>query len=294
LKEEQVTSEIEEIDQKLVVLREQIDRVNAGARICIEKRDELNGKFKKYRSHVQELEDERNGLNEKVRMLKLQRDATRAKTGSIVEEINVRRRKIEELKKKKPRRSRQQLEKELQKIEWTIQTTSLDQEEEKRLVEEVKKLEPQLQVYRKIEQHTKNIADLRRELKTIGTNANACHEELMATAQKSQNLHLNLVAKIDESKRVKAEADTLHTTYLQTRREAQHLYQEMKYLVERKKTLEDTKQEEDQNRRKIAEKNLKEKLESQARQRLQQGEKISWQEFQLLEEDGAQDSDTQN
>ncbi len=294
MKDRQETNEIAEIDQKLGKLREQADKINAETRVCIEKRDKLNEQFKTYRTQIRELQNERNSLNEKVKTLKQQRDAARANNGSIIEEIKARRSKIEELKKKRPRIARQQLEKEFQETEWTIQTTSLDIKEEKRLVEEVKQLELQLSIYRKIEQQSKKIGELRKELKTLEANANAYHEELVNTAQKSQNIHANLIAKINESKNIKDGADILHSTYVQARKQAKPLHEEIKSLSEHKKKLENAVREEDQSKRKLVEKNLKEKLGSQARQKLQQGEKISWQEFQLIEGDDSKDSDTQN
>lgn len=288
--DQQEATEIAEIDQKLGKLRDQADKINAETRVRLEKRDKLNEQFKTFRGQIRELQDQRNSLNEKVKNLKQQRDAARANNGSIIEEIKARQGKIEELKKKKPRIPRQQLEKEFQETEWTIQTTSLDLKEEKRLVEQVRQLELQLNIYRKIEQQNKRIGELRKQLRTLQANANAHHEELVNTAQKSQDLHTNLIAKINESKNIKAEADALHATYVQARKQAKPLYEEIKQLSEQKKKLENTLREEDQSKRKLVEKNLKEKIGSQARQKLQQGEKISWQEFQLLDGDDSQGS----
>jgi uncharacterized coiled-coil DUF342 family protein len=294
LKDQQEANEIAEIDQKLGNLREQVGKINAETRVCLEKRDKLNEQFRTYRAQIHELQNERNSLNERVKTLKQQRDAARTSNGSIIEEIKVRRSKIEELKKKKPRIARQQLEKEFQETEWTIQTTSLDLKEEKRLVEEVKQLEQQLSIYRRIEQQSKKIGELRSKLEAFKANANVYHEELVTTAQKSQDLHINLIAKINESKKIKAESDNLHAMYVQGRARAKPLYEEIKRLSEQKKKFEITMREEDQGKRKLAEKNLKETLGSQARQKLQHGEKISWQEFQLLEGDDSQSSDTQD
>jgi uncharacterized coiled-coil DUF342 family protein len=294
LKDQQEANEIAEIDRRLVNLREQVGKINADTKVCLEKRDKLNAQFRTYRAQIHELQKERNSLNERVKKLKQQRDATRASNGSIIEEIKVRRSKIEELKKKKPRIARQRLEKEFQETEWTIQTTSLDLKEEKRLVEEVKQLEQQLSIYRRLEQQNKKIGELRNKLEAFEANANVFHEELVTTAQKSQDLHTNLIAKINESKKIKAEADTLHATYIQLRAKTKPLYEEIKGLSEQKKKFESTMREEDQGKRRLAEKNLKEALGSQARHKLQHGEKISWQEFQLLEGDDSQSSDTQD
>ena len=82
--------------------------------------------------------------------LKKQRDEIRAKATPIIEEINVRREKIAEYRKKVPRESQQDLQEELDAIEWKIQTTSLDLQEEKRLIETVKELEIHFALIKKL------------------------------------------------------------------------------------------------------------------------------------------------
>ena len=44
----------------------------------------------------------------------------------------------------------------------------------------------------------------------------------------------------------------------------------------------------------LEEQTLKEKLGAVAREKLQRGEKLSWNEFQLLADDKSEDADTQN
>jgi uncharacterized coiled-coil DUF342 family protein len=294
LTEQQKTNQIAAFSKQIATLRDQINKTNAETQVHIEKRDKLNKQFKKQRSEIHALENERNSLNEKVKTLKQQRDTARARKRTLIEEIIVRSKKIAELKKKKPRKSRSQLDKEIQDIEWKIQTTPLDLQEEKRLVEEIKQLEPQLNIYKKIEQQNKKIAELRKELETLEAKANEHHHELIATAQKSQEFHAIIVTKISEAKNIKREADRLHGAYIQAKEQAKPLYQEMKELTEKKKKLQDATREEDKKQKETAEKNLKEKLESQARDKLQRGEKLSWDEFQLLADDDSQDPQTQD
>jgi len=291
---QQKTSEVAAITQQLAALKEQANKENAETRIHIEKRDKLNAQFKKLQQEIYALKTERDSLNEKVRTLKQQRDDTRTKIRTNIEEIRAHSQKIKDLQKKTPRASHQELKKELEDIEWKIQTTSLDLQEEKRLVQNVKQLETQLNVYKKIEQQTKKIDALRKELKTLETNADASHQNLTARAQKSQEIHANMLAKINESKNIKREADGIHNAYVQAKEQAKPLHEEIKRLTEHRKKLQDAIQEEDENRRKTAEQALKEKLESQARNKLQRGEKLSWNEFQLLADDKHEDTRTQD
>lgn len=283
--EQPKTNELAMLTQQIASLREQIDKANAETKTPIERRDRLNEKFKKLRQEINELQSTRDNLNAKVKTLKQQRDGARTKIKAYIEEVKAHNQKIAELKEKPPRTSRQELQKEFDDIEWKIQTTPLDIKEEKRLIENVRQLETQLNIYRKIDQHIKKITEIRKELEPLETNADAAHQELTATAEKSQEIHAKMIAKITESKDIKAEADSLHAVYVQAKEQVKPLQEEFKKLTEQKRKLQAAVREEDAKRKKDVEQALKEKLETQARNKLQRGEKLSWDEFKMLTAD---------
>jgi uncharacterized coiled-coil DUF342 family protein len=288
------TDEIAAIDKQLATLRDQLGKADIEAKSHIEKRDKLNEQFKKLRNETTALKTERDSLNEKVKTLKQQRDSAREINGKIIEEIKTRSQKIKELKEKTSRKSHAYLEKELQAIEWKIQTTTLDLKDEKRLVEEVKQLETQLSVYRKIERQNKKITELRKQLKTLEANADAAHQELVVVAQKSQELHGKMMEKIEQSKNIKTEADSIHALFIQVREQTKPLREDIKKLSTQKRTLQEARRLEEESKKKVAEQALKENLGSQARSKLARGEKLSWHEFQLLAEEDERDSETQD
>jgi uncharacterized coiled-coil DUF342 family protein len=289
LTEEQKTNELAMINQRLAALREKISNANAETQKHVEKRNKLNEQFNKIRLEIHGLRNERDDLNEKVKTLKRQRDEARAKINGDIEEVKAHSQKITELKKKTPRVSRRELQKEFDDIEWRIQTNPLDMEEEKRLVENVKQLETYLNVYKKIDQHAKKMAELRKELEMLEATAESAHQELTETAERSQAIHAKMMVKINESKSIKAEADSLHGAYVQAKEQAKPLHEEFKRLTEYRKKMRDAVREEDDKRKKNAEKALKEKLEAQAKNKLQRGEKLSWDEFKLLADDESED-----
>ena len=163
-------------------------------------------------------------INEKVKLLKQQRDAIRAKATPIIEQINARKEKIAELKKKVPRESQQDLQQELEAIEWKIQTTSLDLQEEKRLIENVKELEILLSAYKKIDAQNKKIKDLIIQRKAIEDEADVFHNELTDLAKKSQDLHTKMIEKVNAVKISRAQADGLHQAYVKTKEDIVQMY----------------------------------------------------------------------
>lgn len=283
MSDQRKTQKIEELSQKLSELKEQRNKLNAEAR---EWADKLNEQFKGLRVEALGLKNERDKLNERVKELKQQRDGTRTEFHEKIEEIRKINQEIKALAKKEPSRSVQNLQREFESIEWKIQTSSLSLKEEKELVERVKQLETQLNVYRKLDQLNQKIIELKAELKALETKNRLFHEKLTETALKSQQIHEKMLEKIDASKKLKTEADSLHKLFLQTRERAKPIQEEILEISNQIRWLkEEVQREEDKEKKKIEEA-LREKLEKQAREKLRRGEKLTWEEFQLLAEKG--------
>ena len=92
-------------------------------------------------------------------------------------------------KKRLPRESQQDLQQELEAIEWKIQTTSLDLQEEKGLIENVKQLETLLSAYKKIDAQNKKIKDLIFSVESLKMKPMYFIRNLTELAKKSQDLH---------------------------------------------------------------------------------------------------------
>ena len=295
MKEQQKTSQLTNINQQIEKLRLQTNEANVQIKKFIEKRNQLNDQIRKSRQEIAELKSERDALNEKVKLLKQQRDYVRSKSTAIFDEVNTINQKISELKKKVPRQSQRDLQEELEAIEWKIQTTSLDLQEEKRLIENVKQLEIQLSSYKKIDVQNKKIKELLTQHRTFEAQADAFHKELTDMAKKSQELHANMIEKINTLKTNKTEADSLHQAYVKTKEQTAPLYEQIRQLTEQMKDLKVSIKEDDKAKRMVTEQAIKEKLGSEARDKLQRGEKLSWNEFQLVMGDNVEDdSETQD
>lgn len=283
-------SEFASISKQVSALREQVKNANADIRSHVEKRDKLNEKNKKLRREIRKFKNERDTLNEKVKTLKQQRYEARLKIRAHIEEIKVHNQKITYLKKKTSRESRRELQKEFDAIEWKIQTTSLDKEEEKMLMECVKQLETQLSIYKKIDQHVKKNSELQRELEAFEATTDAAHQKLTEIAERSQDIHAKMIAKIAEYNDIKAEADGLHCNYIQAKEHVKAIREKIEKLVEQKQKLQAAIREEDKKRKKRVEQAIKEKIGSQAKGKLERGEKLSWNEFKMLLDEESEDS----
>jgi uncharacterized coiled-coil DUF342 family protein len=310
MSEQQKPIKIEDLNQQIEKLREQTNTADAQITKFIEQRNELNDKVKQTRQEIDELKTERDSINEKVKLLKLRRDEIRAKTIPITEKINSIKEKIDELKKKVPRERQQDLQEELNAIEWKIQTTTLDLQEEKGLIENVKELETLLSAYKKIDAKYEKAKELMAQRQAIEAEADVIHNELTDLAKKSQEIHARMIEKVNNAKVSKAQADSLHQAYVKAKEDILGFQVKIAELTGQIRGLRAVMQEEDKARRlaaqqaykerQLADKErqqadkekqqvvkekqqaIKEKLGAEARDKLQKGEKLSWNEFQLV------------
>ncbi len=303
-------SQITNINKQIDKLKQQTVETNAQIKKFIEKRDQLHEKVRKTREEVDQMKAERDALNDKVKQLKQQRDAVRVNITPIMDEVKVINEKIDALKKNLPRVSQRELQEEHDAIEWKISTTSLDLQEEKHLIENVKELEIQLSGYKKIDRQHEKIKELLEHRKTFDAQADVYHKELTEVAKKSQDLHAAMMEKVNAMKKDRAEADSLHQMFVNAKIQNNMVYDQIRLLIgqstgirismrdqyqsrrkedEVRRKVEEEQRKQEQAERAVKEQAIKEKIGSQAREKLNRGEKVNWDEFALMLGDGEDD-----
>jgi len=277
---------IEELSKQLSILKEQKTKIDIEANELGEKRDKLNQQSHEMRVQAQQLRDERDKANEEVKKLKEERGETKTKIHERIQELKSLREETWSLGKRRPSRSLHSLQEEFEGIEWKIQTTHLSLEDEKILIEQVKQVETQINVHKKLGQLNQKIIDLQAQIKALETGSKLCHERLTAIAQKGQESHQKMLAKIEEAKSTRAAADAVHQSLAQTREKARRLRENIVEIVEQMRCLKDEIRREENVEKTQNEESIRKEIERQAREKLKHGEKLSWEEFQILAEKG--------
>ncbi len=308
--EKTTPSQIANINTQIDKLKQQTVENNTQIKNFIEKRDALHEKVRKTRDEVNQIKTERDALNEKVKQLKVQRDAVRVNVAPIVAEVNALNEKIETLKKGLPHINYRETKKELEELEFKIATTTVDIQEEKRLVDQVKQLEIQLSGFKKIDIQHKKIKELLEHRKTFDAQADVYHKELTEYAKKSQDLHAVMMDKLNVIKRDRAEADQLHQSFIKLKEQNNQIYDQIRVCIaqstgiriaareqyharkaeydsrrkdqDARRKEDDAKRQQEQAERVAKEKVLKDKIGGEAREKLQRGEKVSWDEIALM------------
>ncbi len=110
-------------------------------------------------------------------------------------------------------------------------------------------------------------------------------------AQKSQEAHTKMVEKVQQSKSLKKDADDMHRRFLQVREKKKPLQQEIESLWDQMKQSKAELREESNKEKEQSQEALRETLEKKATEKLKRGEKLSWEEFQLVAEKTMKEED---
>jgi uncharacterized coiled-coil DUF342 family protein len=251
-----------------------------------DKRNTLNNEVKSLRTEASSIREKRDALNEQVKQLKKLRDEVGTRRNEKRDRISELREKLGGLTENRSARDLRAIEREIEDIDWKIQTTSLPVIEEAMLVNRVRELETQLSTQKKIKKIYEELRELQANDRNFGAEAKALHEKLSELAEQSQKCHEQMLEKLDKARTLQAEADDFHKKYVKTKTQAQELHQKCIELLQQIRTIEREQKETADKRQAERQSELQKELEERALEKLKRGEKLMWEEFKILAEKG--------
>ena len=167
--------------ESLEQLADERDRLKEEERKIFSELVETRAKIAKLRPELQSLRKIRDGLNETVRALKKTRDELRDSSRRSLTSLR------DAVKLTRGTDEGSRAEREMADLEWQIQTSTLEKNEEKRLLNRVRVLEAKVGVHRKTRKLLDDIARFRKEGDEI-------HAKIQELAAQSQQYHLEVVS----------------------------------------------------------------------------------------------------
>ena len=276
---ESLRKKIAELYQQLAPLREEHDKLNSEAKEWAGKRNSLHKQIRKLRAEAHELKQKRDILNDRVQVLKTLREETNKKRREKHAQILKLGEEIRTLTEKKPSRSMDNIQMEIEKLEWRIQTKPLTLKEEEMLIDQIRPLENQLLIYKKLQKLKNGLTELRTEEKEFESKAETYHKEILELAEQSQELHKEMLEALNEAGALQSEADKVHQRFLEAKQKTRSLHQRIEPIREELHQM----AEENKARHELE---LRKGLEERALEKLKRGEKLTWEEFKILAEKG--------
>ncbi|HXZ91220.1 MAG TPA: hypothetical protein VEG61_09165 [Candidatus Dormibacteraeota bacterium] len=254
-----------------------------------DKRDELNTEVKNLSEEVKKLKAKRDALNARVKELKTKRNELRSQAAEKRETLSKVLQQTQQMSEQ-IKGSVAELYKQINSLEWYIQTNPLAPKTERSIIARISALEFDLAKHKGLRSVKDKLLQLRVEVGALRIQAQATHEELTRIAEESEKIHNAMQELVKTMIGKRKEADAAHAEFLersQTRREAVN---ELRTNVERIVQLRSKIGEAKESPRLKGEK-LKSKYREAANEKVRSGGKLSFEEFQALMEDLGPDTD---
>jgi len=250
-------SEIDKLDDERQQLRIEQSK-------SLDQLNETKNKIQRVREELEDLRKTRDGLNETVRALKQTRDRLRDTSREKLATLR------ELLKKMSDRPHASIAEKDLAALEWQVQTSPLEKDEEKRLMTRIRSLEIRVTGYHKVLKLREDITKQREE-------ADQIHAKIQELAAESQKHHADIVQLSEAFQTLRLRREEQQKTLDDLKRRTAETNQ--KFLQLRNTLTDDEKRIQRQKGEA-----LKEALKEIAQKKLSKGGKLTLQELSVLYE----------
>jgi uncharacterized coiled-coil DUF342 family protein len=281
---ESIKHKIEELSLKLASIKTERDKLNSEATSWAKKRNSVHEQIRELRAEANAIKEKRDALNQKVKELKNLREQAKAKRKGKRNQISKLREKMRSLLRKKPSGNLRLIEREIESLEWKIQTTPLAVKQEEELIGEVKRLEIQRDILKQLQELKNKLIELQTEEKALATEAKSYHERLSELAEQSQKLHEQRLEILSHIQNLKIEADSAHKKFVEISQKANTLHQKYIELLQKIKELKKMQRKEEEAKQVERQKQLLEEARKKALEKMKRGEKLTWEEFKLLAE----------
>jgi uncharacterized coiled-coil DUF342 family protein len=183
-----------------------------------------------------------------------------------------------------------ELYKQINSLEWYIQTNPLAPKTERSIIAKISALEVNLAKHKGLRNVKDKLLQLRVEVGALRIQAQSTHEELIKIAEESEKIHnaMQELAKTMIGKR--KEADRAHAEFLEKSEARREAVNKLRANLEHMDQLRSKIGEAKESPRLKGEK-LKSKYKEAANEKLRTGGKLSFEEFQALMEDSGPDTD---
>jgi len=269
---------------EIAAMRRQIDE-------SVEKRDALNAEVKALSEEVKVLKTKRDELNSRVQELKKKRDELRAQAAEKRETLSKVLEQTQQMSEQL-RGSVADLYKQINSLEWYIQTNPLAPKTERSIIAKISALEFDLAKHKGLRNVKDKLLQLRVEVGALRLQAQSTHAELTRVAEESEVTHNSMQELVKKMIAKKKEADAAHAEFLersQARREAvEKLRESFERMDQLRSKIGEVKERESPR---LKGEKLKSKYKEAANEKVRSGGKLSFEEFQALMEDMGSNTD---
>lgn len=281
--------ELDTLSEKNDTKKSELNQNKRQMEEAVKRRDALNEEVKRTSEEIRKLRANRDSLNVKVKELKAKRDNLRAVASQKREVLS---KLLEQAKQisEQLHGTFSEISRQIQGLDWFIQTNPLSVKAERNLVSKISALEVSLAKHKGLRNVRDKLLQLRVEVGALRIQAQATHEELTKIAEESEKIHAAMQGLVKTLAERKKQADLKHEEYLEHGRRRRDIILEIKQNLQRINQIRDQIGEA-KTLPKLKGEMVKSKYKKAANEKIRTGGKLSFEEFQALMEDNETEDD---
>lgn len=279
---------IRELEAEAAALKERRDILNGKAREWAEKRDQLNSQRREAWKRVMGLKEERDGFNRMLREVKEGLRRLRDGGAGLREKHETLMMKVASLRRR-VLYSEEETKKQVESLDWRIQTTPMSPAEEGAIIGQIKNLEQELIIHREIRKTEEEIAEAKRQIGLLKARGYEDRRKMADFVAKGQECHIKMVDEIKMADALKEAADRAHQEYLRCLKEADQNHARYREVMGRViEAEEEVSKLVGESRRRLVQQaaEAQERASEAAYRKFKEGKKLTMGELKLLMEKG--------
>ncbi|NHJ02237.1 MAG: hypothetical protein EAX86_08875 [Candidatus Heimdallarchaeota archaeon] len=277
-------------------IKQQREGFNRKVTSIANKRNLLNEQVKELIQTAKEEREKRDKCNEAISEIKEKKSLLLKEIEGFEEQATRLDQQLGEIKETTPQKrnhpdfSAKKIRKNIQELEWKIQTTSnLSIADERELVDRINRLEKKFREVRETDVISRDLKTIRSRIDTLRGKIRGLDYDLRNQARESRHHHKTMIQAFKNADVLRKQADDLHAQFLDAKEQANSIHNEyLTYIREINRIRHDitknkqkVREAQDAQRREI----LEEKTED-AKKKFEEGRKLSFEEFRTLIDKG--------
>ena len=282
--------ELENLRNTTSSTKREITELRREIETTVRDRDQLNDEVRTVADEIKGLRSKRDSLNAKVKELKVKRDelriaATKKRTAlsQLLEQAQHASEKVQG--------NMSDLMKQITRLEWQIQTSSLSPKTERSIIGRIAELEVHLAKHKELKNVKDRLLKLRVEVGALRIQAQSTHEELTHLAEESEKVHNEMQEKVRILSEKKKEADSKHTAFIEKHKQRMEKIGSLKGSIARIDEIRTEIGDIKTSTRSDKAEKVKSKYREAAEEKMRTGGKLSFEEFQALMSDNMTEGD---
>lgn len=278
--EVEVISLIERLNERFEELKINRRKLKSDLRKTINEVKQMKTLLNQMIKEAEDLKSERNKINIEVRNHKDRRDIIRQQQKNIIQQIKDLECKISTLKKQAviPEAN---IVKRLKELKWVYETSPANLKIERKIVNEINRLESLAEVYNKIRDLQVKIIELKQQHLDLNNEANRNHEIVLKLSQQSKYLHESLKSKSKEIEMLKIKLQDKNSEIKNLISQLGKVNEEIKAISSKLRKLRASLTCIRTYKNSIRAAKVKEKLIKEILSKIERGEKLNFEEFKI-------------